>query len=912
MNWIQVKILFAVCLLSVCTLHAQSQDTAASAADTVQNDQEVILEQPEFDRLPQIRSQLQAEYPDSLIAAGISGDVIMEALINEAGVVETLSVLEGLHPVLDSLALVAVKQWTYAPALIDSQPVAVLVQIAYRFSYEEVLEQIEQVQNVTGKLFERATRKPIAGATIIASFIDIESDTTLSVPPADYVARIGSFEGQRLDGEAILTQTDSTGSFTFTSLPACSVALRVLATGYESFTDTLRIGYATAVDVVYRLMPLDFGEFEITVYGQRKQREVARRTVEVVEVKRVPGFGGDAIKVVQALPGAARPAFTSGDILLRGTNTADSRFYFDGVEIPLLYHLGGLKSTINSEVLGALDVYPGGFGSRYGSAIGGIIEARSRKPRTERLHGTVDVSTLDASFILDGPITDKISFYASARRSYFGEIVEAITSNDAFNIPVTVIPSYWDAISRIDAQLNEKHLLSAKLFFSGDRFVVVVPSVTGGTSIFDEETDRLKQRYNFNLFQLSHEYTPQENISNTLTLSATYQDIYTSVFGFFGFNLLGWVGYFRNEFMYDFNAPLQLRAGIDANYSISDLYINLASDILGAQRDTLQDADVGIVGAYVNVEWEPLENLQIIPGARVDYYIGLKDVGSLVPEFWEYSDFNQDSFPPVEPSLRLTTRYEFIPGHTAKAAVGNYSQIPQPIGQVTSEEYGNPDLQASKAAHYVLGYEWRITDLIEFDVQGYYNHQFNLPRQLAQGDPPYLDDETGRVRGIELLLRHNRSERFFGWIAYTLSRSERFNPDSSRWELFEFDQTHNFQLVASWQLPRAWDFGLRFRAVSGSPTTPVIGAFFNSDANAYQPINGEPNSQRLEPFVQLDARVGKRYAFDLWQLYTYLDVQNISYFVYKSPEFTTYNFNYTEKTNVSSIPIVAAGITAEF
>ncbi len=65
----------------------------------------------------------------------------------------------------------------------------------------------------------------------------------------------------------------------------------------------------------------------------------------------MPGTQGDTLKVVQNLPGVARPAFNGGQLVIRGTSPNDSGVFLDGQRIPLLYHFGGLTSVYNSELL---------------------------------------------------------------------------------------------------------------------------------------------------------------------------------------------------------------------------------------------------------------------------------------------------------------------------------------------------------------------------------------------------------------------------------------------------------------------------------------------------------------------------------------------------------------------------------
>ena len=60
-----------------------------------------------------------------------------------------------------------------------------------------------------------------------------------------------------------------------------------------------------AVEATFHLRRSRYNEYEIVVYGREEETEVTRQTLSVTEVERLPGFGGDVIKSVQALPGVA-------------------------------------------------------------------------------------------------------------------------------------------------------------------------------------------------------------------------------------------------------------------------------------------------------------------------------------------------------------------------------------------------------------------------------------------------------------------------------------------------------------------------------------------------------------------------------------------------------------------------------
>jgi hypothetical protein len=78
------------------------------------------------------------------------------------------------------------------------------------------------------------------------------------------------------------------------------------------------------------------------------------------------------------------------------------------------------------------------------------------------------------------------------------------------------------------------------------------------------------------------------------------------------------------------------------------------------------------------------------------------------------------------------------------------------------------------------------------------------------------------------------------------------------------------------------------------------------------PLTGEENSLRNDPFFQLDLRIDKKFVFDRWMFSVYLDIQNVLVFVYASPEFTVYNYDYTEETAISQPFIPSLGLRAEF
>ncbi|MBN1760953.1 MAG: TonB family protein, partial [Chitinispirillaceae bacterium] len=386
--------------------------------------QEDTLAAPET--LPVLKTFVKAEYPADLVKEGVSGTVSLELLVNETGRVDSVSVIRGVCSRLDRNAAAAARHFVFTPATAAGEPVVVLLQYDYRFTLDDVVDSITPYVNFSGRCLEKGTRKPLSDAVVSLNIIDSTADTSLPVPFGTWMRTIGSFPGQTLDEGRLVAVSDSMGRFQFFAVPACSVKVAVILPGYVTFETEEEIVSEEELTTTYFVESQAYSEYEIVVYGKVTEKEVCRRQLSIGEVRKIPGLGGDAVKVIQTLPGVARPTMGSGEIVVRGSPSWDSRYFVDGMEIPVLYHFGGIKSTYNSEALSTIDFYPGGFGTRYGGAVAGVIEISGRKGTSERLKGSAELSSLDGSIFVEGPIRDSVTFMVSARRSFIGEIIKPI------------------------------------------------------------------------------------------------------------------------------------------------------------------------------------------------------------------------------------------------------------------------------------------------------------------------------------------------------------------------------------------------------------------------------------------------------------------------------------------------------
>ncbi len=170
---------------------------------------------------------------------------------------------------------------------------------------------------------------------------------------------------------------------------------------------------------------------------------------------------------------------------------------------------------------------------------------------------------------------------------------------------------------------------------------------------------------------------------------------------------------------------------------------------------------------------------------------------------------------------------------------------------------------------------------------------------------------TGAAYGLETLIRYRPDERFFGWLAYTISRSVRRPIPGGPLELAAFDQTHILTVLGSYRLGKGWEIGARFRLVSGNPYTPNTYGFYDESAGAYLPMNAyPPSNSRLPLFHQLDIRVDKTWIAPNFKFSIYADVQNV--YNRGNVEGISYNFNSAASTYATGIPILPSiGVRGE-
>jgi TonB family protein len=843
-----------------------------------------------------------APYPPEAQKQGLQAQVVLRLTIDKDGKVTAAEVMKPAGHGFDEAAQAAALKFVFTPALVNGKPTASRILYQYRFTLAPAPVKKPPLPPKTGKLGGvlriAGTDAPLAGAIVLVT---------------------------KADGSVARLVTGADGRWQLTDQLPGAYKVKVTAEGYVPVAQTEQVVAGEAVDVTYRLAPKPSG-LEVLVQGERPPREVTRRTLTQREIEYMPGTGGDALRSLLSLPGVARPPALAGLLIVRGSAPEDTQTFIDGSAVPIVYHFGGLSSVVPTELLDRIDFYPGNFSERYGRVMGGIVDVGLRSPDTRCnadygvptdkygcYHGMAELDLIDGRILAQGPLgpLKNWTFAVAARRSWIDVWLKPVLEDAGAG--VTTAPVYYDYQVITETHPTHDSKLSFRVFGSDDRLDILVTDPAaqdpgfGGDLTFGTAFYRVQGLYDAQL-------SPSVNLTSMLAVG---KDAVDFSLGTLAFQVDDYPIDMRSELGFQIAPGFKLNTGLDfitAPYSFSvrapppprpgepdpGPFALRPPQVVAASGTAFRPA------WYAEAELQPTARLRIVPGARVDY---ARDTG--------HADF----------SPRVNARYDIVsptigmpPGKrrlrtTIKGGVGVFDQPPQ--FQETNSVLGTPGLYSNRAIHYSVGLEQELSQHVEVSVEGFYKDLTNLVESTATvGGYTYNNLGSGYVIGLETLIKYKPDKHFFGWIAYTLSRSVRQNGPNDPEYLFHYDQTHNLTVLGSYRMGRGWEFGARFRIVSGSLVTPVLSspalpAVFAADAGAYTPLQGHPDSERLPLFHQLDLRVDKRWQFKDWRFSAYLDVQNV--YNNEAVEGVVYNYNYAQQTYETGLPILPSiGVRGEF
>lgn len=708
---------------------------------------------------------------------------------------------------------------------------------------------------LTGTIINASTQAPINGATIV------------------------------VNGTKIGSRSNSQGKFTLRSIPVGIISIKATAIGFEPRTLSdiaISSGKPATITILLseKAVQLEATEVEASYFQRSPETITSTQLLNSEDIRRAPGVQEDVIRAVALLPGVNVTSAGRNDLIVRGGAPFENLFVVDNIEVPNINHFGSQGSTggplslINIDFVREVSFSAGGFSSRFGDRVSSLTNISLREGNEERFGGEINFSATGFGVIAEGPISDKGSYFVSARRSYLDILFKALG--------FSFIPDYWDFQTKISYRLDDKNSLSFLTIGALDKI----------TFNNDDEEDRYSnsrissptQDQYFSGLTWKHLITGSDiNGYALVTLGRTYSAFNTAqrdsnLMTLFNNTSVEGENSLRTDLFLQLSPGTEIIVGNIVKYaSLLDYDLFLDARFRRNQTGTPIGLDVdSSFTAFRNATHATLvltsDAWKATLGARLDYYGFLEETTYLSP--------------------RLTISYALNQVSTLNLSAGRYYQSPSFIW-LMGDPSNQQQLKAIRADQIVLGYELQLAADLKFQVEGYYKWYGNYAARLfrpqavlapsgfddVQNDIPFgleplISSSTGYARGIEAFIQKKMGEiPLYGLMSLTINES-RFSGLDRIDRPGAFDARIIFNIAAGYRFNENWEISTKFRYSTGAPTTPFV-----EDPN--EPLYGQLNflqynaGERLPAFHSMDLRIDRRWNFEGFLLITYIDIQNI-------------------------------------
>jgi hypothetical protein len=677
--------------------------------------------------------------------------------------------------------------------------------------------------------------------------------------------------------------TDVNGFFSIPKLAIGTYLLRVEDLNFKNYEKEINITKKDGItDIRIDLITPDAKEsFDVVISAETKAKTtevlISQIKLDKKGIERVPSVGAenDITAAFSVTPGVVTTGDQGGQLYVRGGTPIQNKVLLDGMTIYNPFHSIGFFSIFETELVKNVDIYTGGFDSKYGGRISSVMDISYRDGNKKEFGGKVSTSPFMAKLVLEGPIyTAKKSgdgagsYVFSAKHSLLDYTAKSLyrNVNEGNGLPfnftdlygkITLASGQGSKFSFFGFNNNDKVAYTdiADLNFKqsgGGMNFVLVPS---GSPIF------IKGHLNGSRYETSFNEVGTKPRSSSIG----------------GFDL----GF---DFTYFLKKESQVEYGINLNgFNTDFITYNEAASKIQIQNFTTE------IGSYINVK-KVTNRFVFQPGIRVQAYPSLGTI-SVEPRFgMKYNA--TEKFRLKFSGGRYTQN--FTSASSDRDVVNLFNGLlsaPTNVQETFITQGGkekNPQNGLQISYHAILGTELDLSKNLTVNIEGYFkyfpqlsninvNKLYDDVSEFSSVDDVYKKDfliESGKSYGVDLLVKYAK-DRLFLWGVYSLGKS-------TRWDGFieyfpVFDRRHNINIVGSYAFGKKknLELNIRWNLGSGLPFTPTNGYYqpenFNNGATTNITTSnssnigillGEFNSQRLPYYHRLDVTVKKQHTFE--------------------------------------------------
>ena len=601
----------------------------------------------------------------------------------------------------------------------------------------------------------------------------------------------------------------------------------------------LNIEESIKVDITLEELAVELSEISVTAEKLQRKNNIQPSKINLSPrmMKAAPGIAEpDLFRTIQALPGVLTTSEFSTGLVIRGGNTDQNLIMLDGITVYNPSHLGGIFSNFIVDGVKEAELIKGAYNAEYGGRLSAVLNVLSREGNKNEFKGKASLSLISAQTTLEGP-SYKGAWVLSGRRTYFDVLLPKILPE---NITDNIPPYYfYDIQSHIFSDITSKDRLSFSFYTGIDDILFDTFGLDGR---WGNRTLSAHYRRVFN----------ERLVGNFLVANSKF----FTTFGLGGSNgLINDNGIDDNTASANFSWFKSPESTVKFGAQVKRLGFEYISKF-NSDTTFLIKTKPYEISTYAKVKHEISDLFIIEPGIRLNYY-----------------DVYRNK---LNPDLRLGIKYLLTEDRYLNLSFGNYHQFIS-----TFQDDFNPSIldnwiaadesvEPGKSIQAVLGYEEYINNMYKIQIEGYYKDLKNLltfEEKRSSTDAPVSDSTLsdiltpadGYAYGVEFF-GQKMSGNLSGWISYTYSVSRKIMnsifEDGEKEYYTNWDRTHAFSALGSYQFNKKWEMNWRYALQSGQAFTPILGyyvqKFPESPEEVFRTIPGTRNSGRYEHYSRLD------------------------------------------------------------